>query len=151
MIKFLLALLLSFTVHAQTKIPLAMLHDSLKCSSAIACENDFTAHISAAGVVSGEGTGLGWINGNCAVTDTSLFTCTFSAGVFTVTPACFVTMYIAAGLSNYLFLISGESSSSVAIRTGYSAGGGATLTKNATAFKLSCFKSGADYVPKVLE
>lgn len=57
-----------------------------RCQTDIQCTNEFVAFVSAAGVVSGEN--LDFINGNCSISDTSLFNCTFNSGIFTAAPVC---------------------------------------------------------------
>lgn len=47
--------------------------------------NEFTAQVSAAGVVSSES--VDWINGNCGVAS-NVFTCTFNTNIFGVAPNC---------------------------------------------------------------
>lgn len=111
------------------------------------CVNEFSATVSDTGVVSNEN--LNWINGNCAVTDTSLFTCTFNTSFFADAPNCSVTEYIAAGASNYgSRLESAPTSASAIVRTGFS-NTGASYTKFAYPFQITCQRGDADYKPSM--
>lgn len=53
-------------------------------------ESSVSAKISDTGVVSNES--LDFINGNCSVSGTSVYTCTFATNYFKSTPNCFVTL-----------------------------------------------------------
>jgi len=48
--------------------------------------NEFVANVSSTGVVSGEN--FDWINGNCTLSDTSLYTCDISNTFFEQRPSC---------------------------------------------------------------
>jgi hypothetical protein len=60
---------------------------SSNCTDDLDCENEFSAKVSGAGAVSDEN--VDWID-SVALTDTSLFTISFKAGVFTSAPNCTV-------------------------------------------------------------
>lgn len=100
------------------------------------------ARVLSDGTVSVE-SGGDWINGNCAVTDTSLFTCTLNSGFFTATPTCTTSpIDTTVGISSS---INAASSSSVAVRTVTNA-----ATKAAYAFSVTCTKAGADYIQQAI-
>lgn len=101
----------------------------------------YSAKVSATGVVSDENTD--WINGNCSVTSTSLFTCTYTSQVALISP-----MNCVATVGNNVFsvgtAISVEPSlntvTSVGVKTSTNGVGAA-----AHPFTLTCQKQGADY------
>lgn len=101
------------------------------------CVPDFSAQVSAAGVVSGEN--IDWINGNCAITATSLATCTYNSGINTVAMNCTVSAITDAAVSSK---VETSTASAVAIR------GNNTSTSGyvANPFSLSCSKTGADFI-----
>jgi hypothetical protein len=90
----------------------------------------YSATISAAGVVSSEKGDF--INGSCVVTDTSLYTCTWTAGFWTQAPNC-VAMPIGAGALNETI-----SNESAATTTSGIFRGQVALVKTASAFQLIC-------------
>lgn len=100
------------------------------------CADLLRADVSAAGVVSNED--IEFINGNAVVSDTSLFTFTFTGGIFTVAPKCWAEANLTA--LAYGTQRDSVSSSAVAIRTYNDAG-----AKAAQPFTIWCTKSGADY------
>jgi hypothetical protein len=102
--------------------------------------NTFSAQISNAGVVSNE-SGGDFINGNCALTDTSFYTCTFNSGFFTSTPTCTFSNFNGADPGTTVQVTEGSttSASSVIFRT-LSAG-----AKSALFVSLTCTKTGSDY------
>jgi hypothetical protein len=106
---------------------------SSQCGAA--CENEFSASVSNAGVVSGEN--ADWINGNCAVTSTSVSTCTFNAGIFTVAPTCTVTNLSTNGITVFS---SATTSSQFATRSANTSN-----TATAMSYYVICQKTGADY------
>ena len=87
----------------------------------------YSAKVSSAGVVSEE-TG-DWINGNCAVTATSTYTCTFITNTFSSAGACFVPV----NPSNVSALTSYPTASSTVVRMQTPAG-----TDTASAFQIIC-------------
>ncbi|MGE3608007.1 MAG: hypothetical protein AB7I27_00365 [Bacteriovoracaceae bacterium] len=95
----------------------------------------FTAKSTSGGTVSDES--ADFINGNCAVSDTSLYTCTFVSNFFSQTPTC--TMSASSGTLSALAYIESVSASAVGVRTSLPAG------KSAQAFHLSCRRAGTDF------
>lgn len=103
--------------------------------------NTFSAKVSLAGVVSDE-TGGDWINGNCSLSDTSLFACTFSTGFFTATPTCTFSLLNNGDAAASAISISttvAANSTSITYRTSFNA------TKSAVAVGITCTKTGSDY------
>ena len=100
-----------------------------------ACENVFSATISASGVVSGEN--LDWINGNCSVS--SGYICNFNSGIFTTTPSCATSLINSDNNAKY-HKIKSVSSSAV---TGFTSNTGSGFV----AFPMSivCQKTDADF------
>ncbi len=78
----------------------------------------YSAYVAAAGTVSNEYSA--WINGNAAVTDTSLFTLTLETGIFGSNPNCTVTTVDGGTNSITHSKIASSSTTSIAVRTGYS-------------------------------
>jgi hypothetical protein len=64
----------------------------------IGCETNFSAKVSAVGVVSGEN--LDWISGNCSNPATGTYNCTLNTGVFTQIANCTATPEGAVGSPN---------------------------------------------------
>lgn len=124
----------------QSNIIIGQFNGLESCSSTLDCTDTFSAKVSAAGAVSDENTNF--ISGNCALTDTSLFTCTWNTSIFSVTPNCVASM--AADISGV-----SQSASTGTVNTTSGAfrvlSGGA---KSAQAFNIVCQKQGADYVGK---
>lgn len=112
-----------------------------RCDDPRNCETVFSAKVSSAGVVSGEN--LDWLEGNAALSDTSLYAFTFKTAVFSVAPNCFTTPdATTASLSERNVSVdnSSASSSNVSVRTvNY------LSSKETSAFNLYCQKQGADY------
>lgn len=107
---------------------------STRCNSNPAlCENEFTAYITAAGVVSQEN--VDWIDGNCSAGGTSN-TCTFKTGIFTVAPNC---TFGKAGVGEQAY--NSISSTGFGISFWNSAGSGGAKTDT----MVQCSKQGADY------
>lgn len=108
-------------------------------------ENTFTANISSAGVVSLEtGPTMDWINGSCSVSDTSLYTCTFNSGIFpTSQPNCNITPYATdLGATETSVSIEAAGTSNTQLRYRTEASG----AKAAFSVKLSCTRTGSDYI-----
>lgn len=102
-------------------------------------KDTFSAKVSSAGVVSDEAPfGSDWINGNCAVSDTSLFTCTFTSSFFNIIPNCDVSASLDNSGASQGAVTDSTSTSLVKIRT--LSGGG----KSALPTVLTCTKTGAD-------
>ena len=82
--------------------------------------------------------GVDWINGSCAITDGSLFTCTFQNGTFSAEPYCGVTP-ISSGTGNdgNARISQTPTSSSVVVRTNLSSGT-TDFSKTALDFTLTC-------------
>lgn len=110
--------------------------------------NTFTARVSSAGVVSDE-TGGDFINGNCAVTDTSLFTCSWNSGYFTSTPTCIGAIINNSTTASTVAKADSASTSSGLFRTYYSDTAN-SATKAAFAFSISCTKTGSDYLQNTI-
>lgn len=87
------------------------------------------------GVVSGENTD--WIQGNC--TGSAPYTCTFKTGIFTVAPNCTASTQ---ATNDYIAGISAISNTTVTINVVAASSG----TAANIAFRLSCQKSGNDYL-----
>ena len=103
----------------------------------------YSAKVSATGVVSDET--KDFINGNCAITDTSLYTCSFNTSFFSVAPNCQVTIAEnAVNLTTEAKLNDNSTTASAVIRTGASSDTTA-YSKTAYKFTLSCQKQGVDY------
>jgi len=95
----------------------------------------FSAKVSSTGVVSAEN--IEWINGNCTISDTSLFACSFNSNIFTVTPNCVVTAV--DNSVDRTAQIDSASNTAVNVRTQ------TATTKLAQPFNLVCQKQGADF------
>lgn len=74
----------------------------------IACATEFSARISAAGVVSAEN--FDWINGNCSVSSTNQYSCTYTASVFSQIPTCVFTPGSAINNGATVNILSGSTS-----------------------------------------
>ena len=83
-----------------------------------------------------------WINGNFAVTSTSIFTGTYLAGIFTSAPNCQVTAQSTASAVVAKLSSTGATSTSVQVHT-YNT---STSTAEAAPFTISCTKTGSDYI-----
>lgn len=103
----------------------------------ISCMTEFSAKIDSAGTVSDES--AEWITGNCAVSGTSIYTCTPKAGMFTVAPTCVVAANPGAFL-NFASMGNTTSASSVVYRTSNYTG--VAQAQNAT---IICQKQGVDF------
>lgn len=116
------------------------------CFDSYECTDTFSASVSVTGVVSNEN--IDWINGNCSVSDTSLFTCPYKSGLATVPMNCTPQIDDAnstdAALAKH---INTSSSSQLVFRTGYTSTP-PIITKAAYATKIICQKQGVDYIGK---
>jgi hypothetical protein len=130
----------------QSNIIIGSFNGLESCTSTLECTDTFSAKVSSAGVVSDEN--VDWINGNASLTDTSLYALTLKTSIVAVPMNCTVATTAPSGLDNYVFNITANTSATVTIRTGYAAGGGPSLTKNAYSFNIICQKQGVDYVGK---
>jgi hypothetical protein len=106
------------------------------------CEDEFEWQGSAAGAVSGEKIDV--VNGSGAVSDTSLFTYTFNAGIFTTAPNCSCSTGPGASQNVQNCQIDSVSSTQVAVRTNRTTIGGSTSVI-ALVHNVTCSKTGADY------
>jgi hypothetical protein len=105
------------------------------CTS-VACQTEFTAIVTSAGVVSGEN--VDWINGNCGYSG-NVSTCNFSSSIFSASPTCLVTPQ--RGIHNAVgYLQTALSSTSVAHSFLNQTGTGVALN-----YFIACQRSGADY------
>lgn len=108
--------------------------------SGLECENQFSVTVNSSGTASQEG--LDWINGNAAVTDTSLFTYTLNSGIFNAAPNCTVSTIDSGTNSITHSKVVSTSTSSVVVRTGYSQTA-TNFTKLAYSHTLKC-ERGSD-------
>lgn len=99
-------------------------------------DNVYSAKFTNTGVTSDENTD--WVNGNASVSSND-YTITFTSGIFTVTPNCFVTSTDTAGDDSF-GVVSVASSTSITVSIYDIAGGLATRP-----FNVICQKQGADY------
>lgn len=98
----------------------------------------FSAKISSGGTVSDES--YDFINGNCGVSGTSIFTCTFNASLFTVAPNC---VAVTSGITGTTRTQQGGvTSSTQTVYQTYGSDSGAAAAYSATLF---CQMSGADF------
>lgn len=119
---------------------------SQPCQSDIGCANEFSAKVSSAGVVSDEG--LDWINGNCAVTDTSLFTCSFNGSVFAVAPTCVISVISNSTTGDVTAKIDTQATTSAIVGRTVSTNATNDFVKAAHPFNLHCSKASTDYIVK---
>lgn len=105
-------------------------------------DNTYSAQVSSTGIVSGENTN--WINGNCSVSDTSLYRCNLNTNLVTVAMTCVSS--VATGAFSTDATIADSTSTYVDIRTGFASDNIGNLGKEARAFRLICQKSGNDYL-----
>ena len=99
------------------------------------CVDEFSAQVSVTGVTSAEE--VDWINGNVALAS-SVFTGTFTAGIFTVAPNCHATTS-SGGFTKDVDITS--TSTTFVARTSTTTLG----TAADSAFSVSCKKTGADF------
>jgi len=100
--------------------------------------NEFSAEISTAGVVSKEN--LDWINGDCTISDVSLYTCNWNSNVFTQAPNCVVNV-----TSTSQPVIADKENAPTASSGSFRVSNASTGTKITRGFTLICQKQGADY------
>lgn len=106
-------------------------------------DKEYSATVSSTGVVSGESTD--WINGNCSVSDTSLFRCTYNTGLVSARMQC-VASVNTGSFAIDATIADSTTNTYVDIRTGYSTDNVGNLGKDARAFTLHCQKTGNDYL-----
>lgn len=118
-----------------------------RCPNDISCENNFSALVNSAGVVSNENGDLDWINGNCSIGATGLYTCNFSTGVFSTAPNCSAIPLNNPGAGNDSVNnnIAALSSSAISV---YSKQGATGLN---VAFYLTCDRSGDAVTKRTIE
>lgn len=104
----------------------------------------YSAKVSSAGVVSDEN--KDWISGNCAVTATNHFDCTYNAAIFTVAPNCTIKDQAVAQTGGFSVLF--DNSSSSATHGVYNTYSGVALPYGADprAVNIICQKQGVDYL-----
>jgi hypothetical protein len=122
------------------------------CTDSYECTDTLSFSVSSAGIVSNEN--LDTVSGNCSVSDTSLYTCTYrnglqGSGVNLSGPMnCTIAIDdVNSTDSSIAKLINTSSSTQLVFRTGY----GSTpplITKAAYATKVICQKQGVDYIGK---
>lgn len=98
-------------------------------------ETVYSANSSSGGTISREN--VDFINGNCGVTSTSIYTCSFVSGVFTQIPKCVVTSVHASGR---LGSIISQSTSQIVVRTFDDSGANVAMDWN-----IICQLTGTDY------
>lgn len=109
------------------------------------CQNNFSATVSASGVVSKED--FDFVNGNAVISDTSLFTFTLSAGRFGDAPKCGVEAIVNSTGAMYNAMTTTEATTTtVIVRTG-SGDALTNFTKTPIGFILRCSRSGTDVKP----
>jgi hypothetical protein len=100
----------------------------------------FSAHSTDAGVISNEN--INWIDGNCVVTGTSVYTCATVSGIFTQTPNCQVGLDRAVFSNRHAtYDYANSTADSLIFRTN-----GSGATAQADPFNISCQKAGVDAV-----
>jgi hypothetical protein len=97
----------------------------------------FSAKVSSTGVVSDEN--INWINGNCTVSITSSYTCTFNTNIFSFAPSC--TMTALSGGAVAVRHLTATTSTTVNPYT-FNPSSGAALAAD---FQIICQKQGADF------
>lgn len=103
--------------------------------------NSFVAFMDSSGNISGENED--WISGNCSVSDTSLYTCTFVTGKFSARPICNIDVKVAGDSSTSSYTVvhddDNTTTSQLKFRT---AGGGVKVNLRAN---ITCNRSGSDF------
>ena len=129
-------------------IPIAEWSDSYNAALAVCekgpinCANYHSSRVSViASLVSSNIDG--WIT-NCSLSDTSLFTCSFASGLYTVPPSCNTTIETASGDAAYTARVMTITNTSISVRTGFTSTG-TNFTKQANPFSISCKKQNPDY------
>jgi hypothetical protein len=111
------------------------------CTDSYECTDVFSAVPSATGVVSNEN--IDWLDGNCSVSGTAIYTCTFRTSIFTQAPNCNVTAAPGASSLNYASIQSVSSTQLIYRINNYTG----TMVQ-ATPAHIICQKQGADYIGK---
>lgn len=107
-----------------------------KCASALECTDTMSAQVALGGGVSNET--IDFVNGNC--TNATPSVCTFTSGVFTVAPNCWVV----SAQSNVNAYVSATTSTTFTIDSF----GSSNLTHAQFATVIACQKAGIDSRPK---
>jgi len=107
------------------------------------CQNNFSAKVAAANTVSDENSDF--INGNCAITDTSLYTCTFVTGRFSVTPNCTASLGAAGDTTTNTGTITIDGTASDATKLVYRIS--YNSAKTAIPARIACSRAGSDVKP----
>ena len=116
---------------------------SKDCTDELDCENTFTARVADDGTVT-EDT-FDFIDGDCAITDGSLFTCSFISGRFSSAPNCSVGIVATATSADRIAKKNiPETVSALVVRTSRSSGG-TDFDKFTRPFDITCTKTGADF------
>jgi hypothetical protein len=105
----------------------------------VACQTEFSVNVNSDGTIDTNGENVDFINGNCTISDTSLYTCNFNSGIFTVTPNCVATVF-SSSTNAAIATIWSQTTSSLRVRTTRT-----TEQYILRAFKAICQRSGADY------
>lgn len=105
--------------------------------------NDFAAHISSAGVVSGEN--VDFINGNCVVSGTSVYTCTFNTSLFSIAPICTVG---SVNVNSIVVNLQVATTTTTVTFFGYNTQNSAAT---ATPFDVNCIRGSTDWVQPTIQ
>ena len=119
---------------------------SQQCQSSLGCENEFSAKVSSTGVVSDEN--LDWVNGNCAVTDTSLFTCSFNSSVFSSAPTCVVGIVSSSTTGDVIAKIDTQATTTSVVARTSSTNATNDFVKSAQPFNIKCSRASTDFQQK---
>jgi len=113
-----------------------------KCSDSYECTDTFSAKVSAAGVVTSEN--IDWLNGNCTIPSTGIFSCNLKANVFIQIPACVITSNDTGGTPRIVHI---QNLSTTGIT--YRSLSTASFVSYDSAVEIICQKQGSDYIGKV--
>jgi hypothetical protein len=113
-----------------------------KCATTLECTDTFVADVSITGVVTDEN--YDFINGNCAVTATNQYTCTYNTGLgFTRPLICNPTVK-----TNVTTISDGNIQASTTALVTYQTYRNDTSVAIAQPATLTCHRAGADYIGK---
>lgn len=115
-----------------------------KCANDYECTDTFSAQVSATGVVTNEN--LDWINGNCAVTLTSYYTCSYNSNLKDGVSALSSPMNCTITPTSAAYQVSNEGLSSTTQRTFELRNQLGNLAAASSTIK--CQKGTQDYKPK---
>jgi hypothetical protein len=116
-----------------------------KCANDYECTDTFSAQVSSTGVVSNEN--LDWINGNCTVGGTSVYTCPFNTNLKDGTSGLSSTLNCVADpvfSGGQLATIQSASTTNVVVEQRVST----DASLRAAPFNIKCQKGSSDYKPK---